>query len=454
VTLPRRRWWRVFFWIAVVAILVEVLALTSTFIDAHRRRIGSAAGLVPDQIAAVVHLWPGLSEPQRSDMLRAISWAGLNVHVGADGPPQSADLAHVREVETALRKRLGTTDESSVVALIHARPFGRECRAINWALSSEPVLVYVRLTTGDWLVAEIRGDLLPRIFGLPTGFWVGVIGLLLASGVLIAILREGRAVQRIAHSVEAFAATGVPQPIVVGGSPEISALGRRTLRMQEQVATLLNERNAMLGAIAHDIKTYVQRLKLRLDLLDDPNQLQKAAHDLDAMNKLLEDALLLAVHANPLKAKETVDVLAVVSHEVEAARLAGGDVTLHRLGGGPFAVAGDRPALSRALANIIANALRYGERARVWVQRRGGMIEITVDDDGPGIPLADRQAVFTAFHRAESSRNRSTGGTGLGLAIALGIIERQHGGGIEISDAPSGGARLNVYLPAEKGAAG
>jgi two-component system, OmpR family, osmolarity sensor histidine kinase EnvZ len=310
------------------------------------------------------------------------------------------------------------------------------------------VLVYVRLASGDWLVAEIRGDLLPRIFGLPTGFWVGVIGLLLASGVLIAILREGRAVERIAHSLEAFAATGVPQPIAIGGSPEISALGRRTLRMQEQVATLLNERNAMLGAIAHDIKTYVQRLKLRLDLLDDPNQVQKAAHDLDAMNKLLEDALLLAVHANPLKAREMVDVLAIASHEAEAARLAGGDVTLHRLGSGPFAVAGDPPALSRALANIIGNALRYGGRARMWVQRRGGMIEITVDDDGPGIPVVDRRAVFMAFHRAESSRNQSTGGTGLGLAIALEIIERQHGGGIEISDAPSGGARLSIWLPA------
>jgi two-component system, OmpR family, osmolarity sensor histidine kinase EnvZ len=449
VSLPRRRWWRVFFWIAVAAILVEVLALTSTFMEAHRRRIGSAAGLVPDQIAAVVHLWPSLDHAQRREMLRAISWPGLNVHVGADGPPASSDLAHVREVETAVRNRLGVTDESSVVALIRARPFGRERRAINWALSSEPVLVYVRLTSGDWLAAEIRGDLLPRFFGLPTGFWVGVIGLLLACGVLIAILREGRAVERIAQSVEGFAVTGVPQPMAISGSPEIAALARRTLRMQEQVATLLGERNAMLGAIAHDIKTYVQRLKLRLDLLDDPNQVQKAAHDLDAMNKLLEDALLLAVHANPLKARESVDVLAVVSHEVEAVRLAGGDVTLHRLGNGPFAVAGDRPALSRAFANIIGNALRYGERARMWVQRRGAMIEITVDDDGPGIAPGDRRTVFTAFHRVESSRNRSTGGTGLGLAIALGIIERQHGGAIEITDAPSGGARVSISLPAE-----
>jgi signal transduction histidine kinase len=429
--------------------LIEVLGLTSTFVDARRRQLGNDPGLVPDQIAAVVHLWPSLDESQRQDVLGAISWSGLSYRVTLEGPGDSSDLAHVREIEDVVRNRLAGTEVSSVVALIRARAFGRERRAFNWALSNEPVSVYARLPTGIWLVAEVRGDLLPRIFGLPTGFWVGVVGLLLVAGVLFAILREGRAVERIANSVEGFAATGIPQAIAIGGSPEIAALARRTLRMQEQVSTLLNERNALLGAIAHDIKTCVQRLKLRLDLLDDPNQVQKAAHDLDAMNTLVEDALLVAVHGNPLHSKETVDLLAVVSHEVEAARLAGGNVILHRLGSGPFDVAGDRSALSRALSNIIGNALRYGRHARVWVQSHDGMIDIVVDDDGPGIPLAERRTVFTAFHRTESSRNRATGGTGLGLAIALGIIERQHGGTIEIADAPNSGARLRIRLPAE-----
>src|SRR6201999_1854015 len=131
----------------------------------------------------------------------------------------------------------------------------------------------------------------------------------------------------------------------------------------------------------------------------------------------------VAVHANPLADREGVDVLAVVSHEVEAARLAGGDIALNRLGDGPFLISGDRAALSRALANIIGNALRYGRQAKVWLQRKHGIIEIVVDDDGPGIPPAERRAVFTAFHRAESSRSRATGGTGLGLAIAQGIVE-------------------------------
>jgi two-component system, OmpR family, osmolarity sensor histidine kinase EnvZ len=443
----RIRLWRIFFWIAVIALVLEVLGLTASFVDMRRQRAGSASTLVPDQIAAVVRLWRSLDETQRKGVLTAISGVGLTYRITSEAPGESSRDAHVREVEDAVRKRLAPEGATDVVALIQSRRFGRDNRAVNWALSTEPVRVYVRLRAGEWLVAEVRGDLLPRFFGLPTGFWLGIIGLLLTGGVLIVILREGRAVERIAYSLETFAATGAPQPIPIRGSPEIAGLAKRTLRMEEQVATLLNERNVMLGAIAHDIKTYVQRLKLRLDILDDPNQIEKAMHDLDAMDRLVEDALLVAVHANPLKSRETVELFALVADEVEVARMTGGQVTLSQERAGPFFVAGDRAALSRALSNILGNALRYGSAAHVTIRNQGTMAEIIVDDDGPGIPPSQREAVFRAFHRGETSRNRSTGGTGLGLAIAHSIIERQHQGSIDIDNAPGGGARFIVRLP-------
>jgi two-component system, OmpR family, osmolarity sensor histidine kinase EnvZ len=443
----RIRLWRVFFWLAAIAVVLEVLGLTSTFVEMRRQRVGGAAGLVPDQIAAVVRLWRSLDEPQRKDVLTAISGAGLSYRVTPEAPVDTSRDAHVREVEDAVRKRLAAEAPNDIVALIQAYRFGRDNRAINWALSTEPVRVFVRLGAREWLVAEVRGDLLPRFFGLPTGFWLGILGLFLTGGVLLVILREGRAIERIAHSVETFAATGAPEPIPIRGSPEVAGLARQTFRMEEQVATLLNERNVMLGAIAHDIKTYVQRLKLRLDVLEDPTQIEKAMRDLDAMDKLVEDALLVAVHANRLKTREAVELFALVADEVEVARMSGGRVSFNREYAGPFFIAGDRAALSRALSNIIGNALRYGSVAHVTIRSQRGMAEIIVDDEGPGIPPSQREAVFRAFHRAEASRNRSTGGTGLGLAIALSIIERQHHGSIEIDDAPGGGARFRIRLP-------
>jgi two-component system, OmpR family, osmolarity sensor histidine kinase EnvZ len=450
VTAPRRRLWQLFFWIAAIALMIEALGLTSTFVELRRQRVGVSGGLVADQIAAVVHLWPSLKEGQRRDVLTAISWAGLRYRLAPEGPVETPQNAHVHEVEEAVRKRLSPEGTGDVVAFIRAKPFGREHRAINWGLSTEPVQVYVRLAGEQWLVAEVRGDLLPRFFGLPTGFWLGIIGILLTSVVLLVILREGRAVERIAHSLEAFASTGVPQPLLIQGSPAIAGLAKRTLLMQEQVATLLQERNIMLGAIAHDIKTYVQRLKLRLEVLDDPDQLRKASLDLDAMDRLVEDALLVAIHANPLKATQPVELLSFVADEVEAARMTGGRITFDDGQGRAFFIGGDRAALSRAVANIIGNALRYGHVAHVLTRQTSTMIEIIIDDEGPGIPLAQRKSVFRAFQRGESSRNRSTGGTGLGLAIALGIVERQHHGSLEIGDAPGGGARVTIRLPREQ----
>jgi two-component system, OmpR family, osmolarity sensor histidine kinase EnvZ len=326
---PRRRLWRLFFWIAAIALMIEVLGLTSTFIELRRQRVGLNGGLVADQIAAVVDLWPSLGERQRDDVLRAISWAGLRYQVTPDGPVETPQNAHVREVEDAVRKRLPSKAVGDVIALIRARPFGNDHHAINWAVSHQPVDVYVRLAGTQWLVTEVRGELLPRFFGLPTGFWLGIVGIGLTSVVLLVILREGRAVERIAYSLEAFASTGVPEPFPIRGSPAIAGLGRRTLLMQKQVATLLQERNVMLGAIAHDIKTYVQRLKLRLDLLDDPDQMRKASLDLDAMDRLVEDAMLVAVHADPLKTREPVEVVSLVADEVEAARIAGGRITIN-----------------------------------------------------------------------------------------------------------------------------
>jgi signal transduction histidine kinase len=110
-------------------------------------------------------------------------------------------------------------------------------------------------------------------------------------------------------------------------------------------------------------------------------------------------------------------------------------------------VLGDPVALRRVFANLIDNALRYGKRATVHIARRDGTIEAIIDDDGPGIPENERQAVFEPFYRLEQSRNRTTGGSGLGLAIARQIVEA-HRGSIAISDAPAGGARITVSLPA------
>jgi two-component system osmolarity sensor histidine kinase EnvZ len=103
--------------------------------------------------------------------------------------------------------------------------------------------------------------------------------------------------------------------------------------------------------------------------------------------------------------------------------------------------------MRRAIGNLVSNALRHGDVVSVRVGRRGQTVEITVDDDGPGIPRHKREEVFRPFHRLESSRNPLTGGTGLGLTIARDVV-RGHGGDLLLEDAPGGGLRARVLLPA------
>jgi signal transduction histidine kinase len=113
---------------------------------------------------------------------------------------------------------------------------------------------------------------------------------------------------------------------------------------------------------------------------------------------------------------------------------------------GVFALRCRPVGLKRALRNIVENALAYGQRARISVERKQGQALIIVDDDGPGIPESEREKVFKPFVRLEASRNKATGGVGLGLAIARTIV-RSHGGDIALQNRPQGGLRVVISLP-------
>jgi signal transduction histidine kinase len=165
------------------------------------------------------------------------------------------------------------------------------------------------------------------------------------------------------------------------------------------------------------------------------------------MIKLLDDALLASrAGANELD-EELVEFQQIVRAEVDDRRAAGQAVDLEMaLKDADAAVLGDRLALRRVVANLIENALKYGQVAHVQVVSAERTMLLTIDDAGAGIPPEQREAMLEPFVRLEASRNRQTGGAGLGLAVARNLVEA-HGGTIAITDAPTGGARVAVRLP-------
>jgi signal transduction histidine kinase len=241
-------------------------------------------------------------------------------------------------------------------------------------------------------------------------------------------------------------------PQARSGAPEIVALVAAFNRLQERLALLLRARMAMLGGISHDVRSFATRLRLRVEHIPDAAERERAAGDIDDMIRLLDDALLASRAGAGELAEELVEFDALVQAEVDDRRAQGGAVELLLEGRNVEAlVLGDRLALRRVVANLIDNALAHGQVARVsvrvWVQAEAQEVVLTVDDQGPGIPPAQREAVLEPFVRLESSRSRRTGGAGLGLAIVCNLVEA-HGGQVAIDDAPGGGARVTVRLPA------
>jgi signal transduction histidine kinase len=230
------------------------------------------------------------------------------------------------------------------------------------------------------------------------------------------------------------------------GAPEIRKLIVAVNEMRARISELIRGRTLLLGAISHDLKTYITRLRLRVEQLPDDAQRDKAVRDLDEMTRLLEDALAVARGGFAGNGRERVDLRALLSGIVED-RLLTRTGLRAELGEAPLWIEAEPVALRRLFGNLIDNALNFAAHCVVRLQRNGEAV-VLVDDDGPGIPEHMRASVFDPFFRLDTSRSRSTGGSGLGLAIVRQIADA-HGARISLATSPEGGLRASVaFTPA------
>jgi signal transduction histidine kinase len=214
--------------------------------------------------------------------------------------------------------------------------------------------------------------------------------------------------------------------------------------MQSRVQRLLEARNEMLGALSHDFRTPLTRLRLRVEAIPDDTQKEKAVRDLDDMEAMIRLTLAFARDEAAGINREPLDLAAVTREIVNNLDIAPGRVTVRT--GNTVRARCQPVGIRRVLGNIIDNALFYANNVQITLYEEDQNAVIDIDDDGPGIDPQQRDKVFTPFYRLESSRNRETGGAGLGLSIAQTIVHA-HGGGIKLLDSPMGGLRVRVVLP-------
>ncbi|MFL9923376.1 ATP-binding protein [Herbaspirillum lusitanum] len=271
--------------------------------------------------------------------------------------------------------------------------------------------------------------------------------------VLIAILAylvskmAARPIRRLADAASDLGRDIDRAPLAETGPTEIRQAAHAFNAMQARIRRQIQHRTHMLAAITHDLQTPLTRLRLRLEKVGEPELQQKLIDDLGVMQGMVREGLDLARSMDSSEKIQALDIDSLLDSVCADAADAGQDVSFE--GSTRAFVMAQTGALRRCLTNLIDNACKYGQRARVSVslmpeQQR---IAIRIRDSGPGIPEAELDAVFEPFYRLETSRSRDTGGTGLGLTIALNIAENHHGR-LTLRNPAEGGLEVMLDLPA------
>ena len=253
----------------------------------------------------------------------------------------------------------------------------------------------------------------------------------LAGGTLLTLLaarRTTRPLQRLQQAVTSLGRGQTPERLPETGPREIAALSRRFNEMAKQVEDLL-------AGVSHDLRTPLARLRLAMEILVKKPSAELAAQvegDIEAMDRLIGDVLTLARGFGHEAAQRVAlaDLVRSTPGAAEHVQIEAADITLDVPAG----------ALRRILANLLENALRYGGGGPVTLQAEtgNGVCRIGVLDRGPGIPVAEQDAVFRPFYRLEASRNVGTGSSGLGLAIVRQLAAAQ-GWEVSLQDRSGGG---------------
>lgn len=256
---------------------------------------------------------------------------------------------------------------------------------------------------------------------------------------------------RLAKPIGAFAAAAErlgrdprAPPIALTGPAEIADAAAAFNQMQARLNRYVDDRSTLIAAIAHDLRTPLMRLELRLEGASE--RIRRACqNDIRDMEAMIAATLAFVRDSTEPAGRRPLDLRSLAETVTDDLSDCGQAVSLAP--GGTIVLDGNPAALKAMLSNLICNAVKYAGHAEVSLSHDQGQAVIEVRDDGPGIPAEDLDRVFEPFFRGERSRNRDTGGIGLGLA-SVRAVARAHGGDVVVANRPEGGLSARVTLPA------
>ena len=306
--------------------------------------------------------------------------------------------------------------------------------------------VAIGFDDGEWLILQEPAHRPPPFIG-PIGaslifavICTALLGLWAAHNLV-------RPLRNLAAAAHDFDIEAEPRPLVEGGPDELRVASRAFDAMRERIRVLVEDRTGMLAAMGHDLRTPITRLRLRAEFVGDDALRAEFLRDLGLMNDMIEGALTYLREGRHQEKPGLVDLAALLETICDQFADLGAAVTYD---GPPHLTRRLRPqALTRAVSNLVDNAGKYAAHTVVRLAATDdGGCRIEVEDDGPGIPAGEREAMLRPFARGDTARNLNDGaGFGLGLAIARAVVEG-HRGRLTLEDAAHGGLCVRIDLPA------
>jgi len=299
---------------------------------------------------------------------------------------------------------------------------------------------------GRWVVVTPEHEPFPTDWQKRLAIWLlGCLFIATSAGYLFA-RRITRPITEFARASETLGRDPQAPLINLHGPAEIGMAARAFNEMQARIKRYIDDHTAMVGAISHDMRTPLARIRFKLE--GAPSKVRDGVlQDVAQMEQMLSAVLRFIQDSSEPRERERVDLLSLVECAVDDAAVVGGKITLAE---SPLLVIDADPlAIQRLLTNLIDNAAKYATRAEVKLYQEDGDAVVEIADEGPGLAPEDLERVFTPFYRATAARTLDVGGVGLGLAVARSIA-RAHGGDVTLTPTAKGLlAQVRLPLPGD-----
>ena len=429
--LPKSLLGRTLLIIVTPLVLLQLVSAT-VFYESHWTKVSrSMARSLAGDISALIELLHQDHSPQGITAIRELAANNMGLVVTLE---KNKILANVPE-----KKSVSIVDKMFVRSLKNSvqRPFKIDNKSLD-----NHLIVSIQLQEGVFEVILNR----KRLFSSTTYIfvlWMVGTSMILFGVATIFMRNQVKPIRRLAAAADELGKGRDAPNLKPEGAREIRQASAAFIAMRDRIQRQITQRTDMLAGVSHDLRTPLTRMKLQLEMVKDSSDTAALKDDVAEMEHIVEGYLAFA-RGEGFETPKPTNIAHILGDVVVSAKRRGAEVDLHTEG--QFVVPVRQNAFKRCINNLLDNADRHATHVSIRTGKRGDAIEITVDDDGPGIPKHLRDEAFKPFFRLDESRNPETGGVGLGLTIARDII-RGHGGDIILSDSPSGGLRARLTLP-------